>query len=145
MDVKVCLDTNIFIAVKNKEPEFENCKQILDSVENKQIEGVMPTIVIAEVLVGFYQNDEVEEANRFLSNAILNFIIIPLNAEISKESAYLRAQNNLKLPDAIVLASAIFSRSDFLITQDKIILKKLLIQKIAPKEFVKNHLEGKNP
>lgn len=56
--MKVCIDTSVFIAVKNIEADAHQCEKILDAVDDKEIEGVVSSIVIAETLVGFYMNKE---------------------------------------------------------------------------------------
>lgn len=137
MGMKVSLDTNVFLAVKNKEPEFEYSRKIIDAVEGKRLKAVMSTIVLAEVLVGFFQNKEKEKANRFSSKALLNFEILDVNQEIAQEAAKIRAEHHVKLPDAIIAASSIAAKADYFITQDNTLLKRLNIQKIGPKEFVK--------
>jgi len=139
--MKVCLDTNVFIAVKNKEEDFEFCIKILDAIEEKYIEGSISTIVLAEVLVGFYIKNEKVEANRFINSAILHFDIIPVNIDITQKAAQIRAQYGIKLPDAIITASTINSNSDYFITFNRTMLKKLEIQVLSPMDFVKNHLD----
>jgi len=140
--MRVCLDTNVFLSVKNKEDGYEYCEKIINFIEDRQIDGVLSTIVLIEILVGFYQNSENSEADRFSSSAMLNYDIIPVNLDIAQKAAQIRAQHNIKLPDAIISASAINSKSEFFITYDKTLLKKLIIKKITPKDFVKNYLEG---
>ena len=139
--MKISLDTNVFLAVKNKEPEFEYSKKIIDSIETKQFEGVMSTIVLAEVLVGFYQCKETDKANRFCSKALLNYDLPDMNLEIAQEAAKIRAEHNIKLPDAIIAASTIAAESDYFISQNKSLLKRLNIQTITPREFVEEYLE----
>jgi len=139
--MKVCLDTNVFIAVKNKEEDFEFCIKILDAIEEKYIEGSISTIVLAEVLVGFYMKNEKIEATRFLNSAMLNFDIIPVNIDITQKAAQIRVQYGIKLPDAIITASTINSNSDYFITFNRTMLKKLEIQVLSPMDFVKNHLD----
>lgn len=139
--MKVNLDTNVFLSVKNKEDDLEFCEKIINFIEDKHIDGVLSTIVLIEVLVGFYQNSENEEADRFSSSAVLNFDVIPVNFEIAQKAAQLRAQHNIRLPDAIISASTIISKAEFFITNDKTLLKKLDLKKITPKDFVKNYLE----
>ena len=139
--MKVNLDTNVFVSVKNKDDEHEYCEKIINFIEDKHIDGVLSTIVLIEVLVGFYQNSENEEADRFSSSAVLNFDVIPVNFEIAQKTAQLRAQHNIRLPDAIISASTIISKAEFFITNDKTLLKKLDLKKITPKDFVKNYLE----
>lgn len=141
MGMKVNIDTNVFIAIKNKEPEYEYCETIIDSVEEHHLSGVISTIVLAEILVGFYRNDENEEADSFSSSAILNFDIIPVNQDVARQAALIRAQYNLKLPDAIISASSLITGADFLITNDITLQKKLKIQKVSPKEFVEKYLK----
>ena len=140
MELKVCLDTNVFITIKNKEEDFESCIKILNAIEEKRIEGSVSTIVLAEVLVGFYIKNEKNEANRFLSSAILNFDVVPVNLDITQMAAQIRVQYGIKLPDAIITASSINSNSDYFITYNKTMLKKLEIQILSPKEFVNNHM-----
>ena len=140
--MKVSLDTNIFLAVKNKEPVFEYNKRIIDSIESKQLEGALSSIVLAEVLVGFYQNKETDKAHRFSSRSIFNHDILEVTLEIAQESAKIRAEHDIKLPDAIIAASTIEAEADYLISQNQTLLKRLKIKKIAPKEFVDNQLES---
>lgn len=140
--MKISLDTNVFLAVKNKEPDFDYCKKIIDSIEENKIEGAVSTIVVAEVLVGFYQNREIDKAKRFSGKILLNYEIHIVGLEIAQEAAKIRAKHNIKLPDAIIAASTLASGADFFISQDKKLLKRLDIQIIAPKEFVKKYLES---
>jgi len=139
--MKVNLDTNVFLSVKNKEADHEYCEKIINSIEDKLIDGVLSTIVIIEVLVSFYQNSENDEVDRFSGSVVLNFGVIPVNFEIAQKAAQLRAQHNIKLPDAIISASTIISKSEFFITNDKTLLKKLDLKKITPKDFVKKYLD----
>ncbi len=80
--IKVCPDTSVFIAVKNREEGHEFCEMILDRGEEGDFEVVVPTIVVAEVLVGFYRNGEVREARKFLNHAIAKYKLAELNAEL---------------------------------------------------------------
>lgn len=141
MGLKVSIDTNVFIAVKNKEPEFEFCQRILDEIELKKVEGIISTIVLAEVLAGFFQNDEKIEAERFSNKALLNFDLISVNQDIAFEAASIRGNYNIKLPDAIIYATTIMSKADFLITNDKRLLKKIKLEQSTPKEFVEQYLD----
>ena len=140
--MKVNLDTNVFLSVKNKEDDHEYCEKIINSIEDKHIDGVLSTIVLIEILVGFYQNSENDEAERFSNSAVLNFDLIPVKFEIAQKAAQIRAQHNIRLLDAIISASTIISKTEFFITNNKMLPKKLNIKIITPKDFVKNHLEA---
>ncbi|TES94701.1 MAG: type II toxin-antitoxin system VapC family toxin [Promethearchaeota archaeon] len=140
--MKVSLDTNVFIAIKNKEENFTYCENILDAIEENQFKCIISTIVLSEVLVGFYQNNELEEADRFLSKALLNYILMPVDTSISQKAAQIRAQYQIKLPDAIIAASTILSDSEVFITYNKPLLKKLKIQVLSPVEFVEKYMRS---
>ena len=140
--MKVNLDTNVFLSVKNKEDDHEYCEKIINSIEDKHIAGVLSTIVLIEILIGFYKNSENNEAERFSNSAVLNFDLIPVNFEIAQKAAQIRAQHNIRLPDAIISASTIISKAEFFITNNKTLLKKLNIKIITPKNFIKNYLEA---
>jgi len=138
--MKVSIDTNVFIAIKNKEENYRYCENILDAIEENKFTCIISTIVLSEVLVGFYQNNELEEADRFLSKIILNYTVIPVDTRISQKAAQIRAQYQIRLPDAIIAASTILSNSEAFITYDKPLLKKLKIQVISPVKFVEKYM-----
>lgn len=141
MGMKACLDTNVFISVKNKEPDAPYCERILDAIDDNKIQGVISTIVLAEVLVGFYQNNETPEADRFLNHAILQYEIIPVNVEISKNAAVIRGTMQIKPPDALISATATFAKADCLITNDIPLTKKIEYQIITPQTFMETYLQ----
>ena len=140
MGLKVSLDTNVFIAIKNKEENFIYCQKILDAIEENQFKCVISTIVLSEVLGGFYQNNELDETDRFLSKVMLNYNVIPVDTHISQKAAQIRAQYQFKLPDAIIAASTILSDSEAFITHDKPLLKKLKIQVFSSIQFVEKYM-----
>ena len=137
--MRVCLDTNVFIAVMNREEDCEYCEAIMDAIDDGRIEGIVQTLVITEVLVGYYKNKEYKLADRFLACIARSYGIIPLDIKISKLSAKLRAEYGVKLPDAIVVATAI-NFADRLITKDETLLHKFPNKVNTPKDFVERFL-----
>lgn len=138
--MKICLDTNIFISIKNKEGDAMFCEIILDAIDEKSITAAVSTIVIAEVLVGFYKNNEIKEADRFLSTAMLKYEIMPVNIEISKKAAEIRGSSKIKLPDALIIASVVISRAEIFVTKNISLEKRNEFQILDPKNFVENYL-----
>lgn len=121
--MKVCLDTNVFIAVKNREPGSDKCERILDSIEAGKHVGVVSTIVLGEVMVGFFLLGEKMEASLFLSKVVQDYVVSPVNVEISRLAAEIRAESGLRFPDAIVVATARENDCELLLTKDKEVLK----------------------
>jgi len=138
MDLRVFLDTNIFISIKNKEENANYCEIILDFINENKLEGIISPIVISEVLVAFYLNREYKEAEKLILYILQKFNIIDINTQISIDAAKLRAKSKLKLPDAIIIISA--KNSDFLITDDTEIINNYE-KAITSKNFVENQLK----
>ena len=139
MGLKVCLDTNVFIAVKNRESGYEYCEKILDAVDDGLLRGVISTVVVAEVLVGFYKNGEISEAKKFLDHVVCTYKIKDVDVEIANIAARLRA-GGLRLPDAIIVATAELADA-VLITKDEGI-KSENVDVIAPEDFVSMYLSS---
>lgn len=118
----IALDTVIFIYFLEKNPQFyQLVKKIFYRIEQGDIRAGMSSLVFAELLVPAYRsnyNSGAEKIIRLLRD-FPNLKIIPVTTEISKESAKLRADFNLRTPDAIHAATALHNKSDFLITNDK--------------------------
>ncbi len=133
MGLKVCLDTNIFIAVKNREEGYEYCEKILDAVDEGLLRGIISTVVAAEVLVGFYRNNEVREAKKFVDHIVCTYEVQDVNIEIADIAARLRTKG-LKLPDAIIAATAKVAGA-VLVTKDEN-LRCNGVEVMSPEDFV---------
>jgi predicted nucleic acid-binding protein len=74
-----------------------------------------------EVLVHPLRNNETSIANEY--ERILCYSptisIYDVNQEIAKSSARLRAKNNLRTPDSIQLATALYYSANYFLTNDK--------------------------
>lgn len=119
--VRVCIDTNVFLNVLNKETtHYSHSKEVLLSVERGNLEAVIPTLVISEVLTGFYLEKRNYDAEQFLSAIIAekSMIIVPLTVDIAVFSAKVRANTGLKLPDSMVLATALRMQAKFVVSND---------------------------
>jgi predicted nucleic acid-binding protein len=136
MDLKICLDTNIFIAVINKESDSIYCEMIFNAIEKNRIESALSTIVIAEILVGFNQNADNEGKQKFLDKVRLKYQVFPVTLEIAEQGAEIRASTNLRLPDALIFATMIQTHADVLISNDHPLAKKEKKRIMSPKEFV---------
>lgn len=99
--IKYLLDTCFIIELYNGNPE------VLAIVESKQIQlpqcGISP-INRMEVL-GFNALPADDETN--LNNLLDSLILFPLNRQIENKGIELRKRHKIKLPDCIVLATAL--------------------------------------
>ena len=52
---RVCIDTNVFLSVLNKEKTYLSySREVLLAISKGVLEAIIPALVISEVLTGFY-------------------------------------------------------------------------------------------
>jgi len=122
--LKVALDTNIFIFfLEGVEPYASKVESILNSFARGVNEGVISTISIAEVLTGFYAAGYPEKATKtkeFLRDLTLTGVeTVQVTLEIADIAAKLRARRGGRLPEALIVASAIDRGADLIYSQDE--------------------------
>ena len=122
--LKICLDTNILIYfLEGIEPQASQTEKILSSFMKSENAGVISTVTVAEVLTGFYLEDDKTKAvviKKLLNDLTLNsFKIVPVSFEIADLAANLKAKRGGRLPDALIVATALNQEVDLIYSQDK--------------------------
>lgn len=144
--MKITIDTNIFINVKEEEePFFKYSSKILDAIEDGQLKGVISIITIAELCVGYYNINKPKEKDEYVSKLYSqdNYIIVNLDRELADQSAKIRSETNLRLPDSIIVAASLREKVSFLISNDgKFTRVKNLIKICTSEDFCKNYLSS---
>ena len=118
---RVCIDTNVFLNVLNKEKVYHSySREVLLAISRGDLEAIIPTLVISEVLTGFYIEKRKTDAEEFLAAIVTHehMKVIPLSMDIAVSSAKVRAKTGLKLPDAMILATAIENRTNYIVSND---------------------------
>lgn len=103
--MEALFDTNILIDYLTG---YHEAKLEIEQYQNPQIS----IITKIEILVGATKND-----NEIIRQFLNNFSIIPLNEKIAEIAVKIRQENKIKLPDAIIWASAKYMNS-LLITRN---------------------------
>ena len=118
--MRLFFDTNVFLAILNKEENWQLAEKLLLDVHNGKHTGFTSVICVSEILSGFYAEDESEKGEIFLTNmkALNNLTITDIDLIIAKDAAKVRAKYKIKLPDAIIASSCKVHKCK-LITQDK--------------------------
>ena len=122
--MKTALDTNILIYyLEGFEPEANKVGKILAGFMNSENEGLISTITVAEIMTGFYLASDIDRATKvkkLLNDLTLDsFKIVPVTFEIADLAANLRAKKGGRLPDALILATALNQKADLIYSQDK--------------------------
>lgn len=119
---KVYLDTNIFIYAIEDYPDFVNeLNELFDSIDAGNLKAFTSELTIAEVLVRPLIDGDLEIQTAYQqalqSTEVLE--VVPVSRDVLIEAARLRAVANLRLPDAIHAATALLSRCETLLTNDR--------------------------
>ncbi|RPI37356.1 MAG: PIN domain-containing protein [Nitrospiraceae bacterium] len=119
---KVYLDTSVFIYFVERHPHYYDlCDEIFRDIEEGRIEAATSTLTLIEILVQPYRLKKEELVLKFYSlfTTYPHLQWIQLTLGISDLAAKLRAEHNLKTPDAIQIASALSDGATGFVCNDK--------------------------
>ena len=139
--MKILLDTNIILDVlQQREPWFDDGKAIFLSIAVKQHEGFITAKQAADIHFfarrQFRGQDHVDEkARKILSGLFILFDIIDTLGEDCK-NAFSFANNDYE--DAMLIASAVRSNVDCIITRNTDHFKGSPVRVFQPDEFLKS-------
>ena len=119
---RIFLDTAPLIYYIEENSLYENLLNDLFAVcEKQKCQFISSVITLTEVLILPLREGKKELAEKY-ENILTHshsIEIIDINVDIAKVTAQLRADYSLKTPDAIQLATAIYSYADYFLTNDK--------------------------
>jgi predicted nucleic acid-binding protein len=131
----VVVDTSPIIYVLDGNPEFSRLFEgLFEAEEQGRLRIAISTIALAEVLTGPLRKGLDALAKRY-EKALGGFQVVPVSEAIAVTAARLRANNKLKLPDAIHAATALEIGAAALVSADRDFakLKGLKVLPAAPK------------
>lgn len=123
----IMLDTNAIIYFLDGTPNLIDLMlAFFELVEQDRLKVTLSVINEAELLVKPYRenNSSAIEAVNFFLEEFPNLKISLLNREISRQAAKIRAESGLRLPDAMILATAINNHCDLLLGNDVELMQK---------------------
>jgi predicted nucleic acid-binding protein len=104
---RVILDSSVLIASLKQSDQFhQSATHALSEVQN---EYFISSITLAEAMMGYMKSERYENIAEHIKSVLT---IIEVNSEVAIEGARLRAQKGLKLPDALIAATAQLHRLD---------------------------------
>lgn len=115
----VALDSNIFIYLFESNPEFaKHINPIFEALLHRKLNAVTSTVSVIEAL-SYPSPPEVIAGIKDGFATIPNLDIINLDQVIALEATEIRREYGFKLPDAVQLATALFSKAKVFITNDQ--------------------------
>jgi predicted nucleic acid-binding protein len=119
---RVYFDANVFIYLLEGYAELEDkLHAIRDSIRHRECRVFTSELTLCELLVPAFrtENAELIAAYRQFIEASGAFELVPTTREIWLRSSLIRAQFNLKTPDAIHIASAMTENCTVFLTNDR--------------------------
>ena len=118
---RVALDSNVLIyLVEGHNPHAESARRLINELEAAEVEIVFATIGLTEVLAGPARSGVVIVFERLVGELrSFGLRLIPLNADIAEDAAWLRGRARLDLIDAIHVASARAAGATLFVTNDR--------------------------
>jgi len=115
---KAFLDTNLFIyLIEENELYLNKVYNMLHFLEQNSYEIITSTLTLGEILTKPYKDNRLDLVKQY-KNFFSDMELIELNSEIASSFANIRAKYNIKTPDAVQLASAIYGDADLFVTND---------------------------
>jgi len=119
---RVVLDTNIFLCVINREePLYQPSKSLLDGIDGGEAAGIVSTITIAELSVGYHMAGDIRGKNQLLMHLTSSphYEVHPVDASIADLAGMIRADTGLRLPDALIMATGVRANAHLVATYDE--------------------------
>jgi len=121
---KYCWDSNVYLAWLAQEPDkpLDCIELIINEIESQSAVLIFPVTILPEVIEVKPNPAALDEFRRFLQRSSVRVMNITL--EIAEKAGRIRQklktenQKSLKLPDALIIATAILSKADALHTFD---------------------------
>ena len=118
----VVVDTNVFVSARNRrEAAWHACRAFLDGVDRGAYRGIVSTISLAELRVGF-RDAEVPSVWRPMLSHLLtspHYAVAAVSPSIAEQAGSIRARHRITLPDAIIVATAVEYRAKFIVSEDR--------------------------
>jgi len=116
---KIFLDTAPLIYFMEDESSFSSLLNDLFAVSNN-CQFITSVVTLSEVLVMPLREGKTQLAKQYEEILTMseNIDILDINIEIAKETAKIRADYSVKMPDAIQLATAKYIFADYFLTND---------------------------
>jgi predicted nucleic acid-binding protein len=116
------VDTSIFIGAKNPdEVEHSDCLRVLELCHAHRIVGLVSAITVAEVLTGYRVEGDEVGGRQFVDyvGSSGRMVFVPMGMSVCETAADVCGTTSLRIPDAIIVATAIDRSATALLTHDR--------------------------
>jgi uncharacterized protein len=118
---RVLLDTVALIYYLEEHARYGvAAEELLHRIETEEVQGVLSSLVFAELLVPLYRAGQEGAAAALVDRlrSFRNLAVVDLNPTITSKAAHLRATYGLRTPDAIHAATALVTEATGIVSND---------------------------
>jgi len=122
----VALDTSVFIYLLEDHPSYaERAARVLREVRDGKCSGVFASVGMIELLTGPKKEGRYDIAVQYERHiaSFPHLVVAPLSERVIWLASDMRAQYDLRTPDAVHIATAIDMDADVFLTNDKALRK----------------------
>jgi predicted nucleic acid-binding protein len=116
------VDTSVVLAyLTGTEPTSPDATELFDSfIANGRNSAALSTVTVQEILVRPFRRGSaaVATAEGFLRH-FAEIRIVDVSYEIAREAARIRSVTELRTPDALIIATAVVTAADVVVTNDR--------------------------
>ena len=116
------IDTSVVLAyLTGTEPTSQAATQVLDAfVATGRNPAALSMVTVGEILVRPFRRGSaaVATAEGFLRH-FAEMRLVEVSYDVAREAARIRAATNLRTPDALIIATAVVTETDILVTSDR--------------------------
>lgn len=135
----IFLDTAPIIYFIENHPQFADIVEVfIEQLDQGNIQAVISPVTVAESLVNPFKEQDQRLQQDFIDFMLRQQSILmkETDVNISIKAAQLKASYNLKLPDALQVATAIVTGCDSFLTNDKKLSRISELQILVISDFV---------
>ena len=118
---RIAIDSNVLIyLLEGSGPRAELAALLLDAIARGEVEGVLASVGLAEVLVPAAKADNgpvFEQTAATIRD--LGLRIVALDAQVAENAGWIRGRRGASMPDAIHLACALRAGATTFVTNDR--------------------------
>ena len=135
----IALDSSIFIYQLESNPKYGALSNtVFSRVADRSSRAVAAAITLPEILVPHYRKPDQRLADDFyaLLSTYPNLKRISIDLQVADIAARVRAQHNLRTPDALHAAVALHANATALVTNDPVFRRVLGFAAVVLDDFV---------
>jgi predicted nucleic acid-binding protein len=117
----VVIDTCILIAYLEGGQKITNVAKLLidDWVYSQRNRGFISVVSAMELFVGPLRGNRAIDDYRDFVQRFPNLTCVPIDITVAEEAAIVRARENIKTPDALIIGTAVAIGAEAIVTNDR--------------------------